>query len=207
MKVLDLFSGVGGERRRSLIESLGFELTTLDINPKFNCNITKNILDINPSELGSYDFIWASCPCDVFSVASIWKYWTGGDMARIPKLEAMEGISIVKKTISIIEELKPKYWVIENPRGMLRTMDFMKGIKRNTVTYCRYGSPFMKPTDLFGELGNWKPRELCKNGNKDHASSPRGSKKGIASNSISPEERSVVPWELWEEILLSIKQE
>ena len=46
---------------------------------------------------------------------------------------------LVKHTLELIKELKPKYWFIENPRGGMRKMDFMQGLPRYTVTYCQYG--------------------------------------------------------------------
>ena len=50
MKILDLFAGIGGERRRELIESRGHELITLDLDAKFNCTISSDIFDMTVNE-------------------------------------------------------------------------------------------------------------------------------------------------------------
>ena len=51
--------------------------------------------------------------------------------------------------LKLIRELNPQYWFIENPRGGLRKMRFMKDLPRYTLTYCQYGDTRMKPTDIF----------------------------------------------------------
>ena len=119
------------------------------------------------------EFVWASPPCTTFSVASCYHHWNPEDDQgnRIPKSEkAVEGLLILEKTIWILNELQPKYFVIENPRGLMRKMGCMEYLERQTVTYCQYGDSRMKPTDLWTNLGNygWKPRPMCKNGDSCH---------------------------------------
>ena len=57
---------------------------------------------------------------------------------------------LVLATLRIIAVLQPTYWVIENPRGRLRSLDLLAGIPRRTVWYCRLGLDRAKPTDLWG---------------------------------------------------------
>ena len=82
-------------------------------------------------------------------------------------------------------------------------MDFMKNVGiRNTITYCQYGESRMKPTDIWTNNLNWKPRKMCKNGMPCHESAPRGSQtgtQGLKGNYL----RSIVPYELCKEILES----
>lgn len=176
MKVLELFCGTKSFSK--VAESQGHEVFTVDINPDFNPSLCKDIMEVTAQEIidkfGHPDFIWASPPCTTFSVASIYRYWDKGK----PKNEkTLQGIAIVKKTLELIKELNPKWFVIENPRGMLRKQDFMQGLKRDTITYCKYGFEYQKATDLWNNL-NWKPREMCKPKSPCHVRAPRGSRLG-----------------------------
>jgi hypothetical protein len=111
------------------------------------------------------------------------------------------GLKILDRTLQIIEAIKPKYWIIENPRGMMRK--FMPHKPRNTVSYCQYGDSRMKPTDLFNNLGFvFKP--ICKPRASCHISAPRGSKTGTQGlkGAIN---RGVVPKQLCEDIIKHIE--
>jgi site-specific DNA-cytosine methylase len=199
MKILDLFAGKGGELRRKNIEALGHEYTTLDIDPRFGCDITADIMGVN--DLGLYDFIWASVPCETWSVASIGHHWTGGKGAYIPKSDnARYMIELVQHTLRLMNESAKIAWVVENPRGVLRKMPFMQDIRRQTVTYCQYGETRMKPTDIWTCGLNWKARPVCKNGDPCHQSAPRGARTGTQGIK-NYADKSVVPLELWIEIL------
>ena len=89
---------------------------------------------------------------------------------------------------------------MENPRGMLRKLPVVANLPRHSVTYCRYGDKRMKPTDLWGVVPNWIPREMCKNGMPCHEAAPRGAKTGTQGLK-GARERSRVPYELGKEIL------
>ena len=206
MRILDLFAGVGGERRRAAIEARGHELVTLDLEPKFGNTISADILSMTAEKLGDFDFIWASPPCEAFSVASIGHHWGGGKNAYQPKTEhAILSQRLVEHTIRLIKEIDPIGWVIENPRGVLRKLPCVDGLPLVTVTYCRYGDTRMKPTDLWGSFPKgWKPRPMCHNGNADHEAAPRGAKTGTQGIKGAAE-RAVVPWELWDEILTAME--
>jgi len=201
MRILDLFAGKGGEMRRAEIVKRGHEYITLDIEPSFNCSITASIFDVSASSLGYFDFVWASVPCETFSLMAADHHWNGIKRAYIPKSDqAHLSIKLVNHTLQIIREMKPKAWLIENPRGLLRKMPFMKGLPRTTVTYCQYGDTNMKPTDLWGVVPGWSPRLMCKHGRKCHEPAPRSSQGGMRAK-IGAAERAVVPLELWCELL------
>ena len=201
MNILDLFAGLGGEQRREYIEGLGYTYTTLDIDPRFGCDITADVMGV---ELGMYDFIWASPPCETWSVSSIGHHW---NIDNTPKTKEAEfGIELIKRTIELVNGHSKIGWVIENPRGKLRKMPFMQDFRRKTVTYCRYGENRMKPTDLWICGFDWEPRLMCKNGDPCHVSAPRGSRTGTQGMGTYAE-KSVVPLELWKEILDAVKDE
>ena len=201
MKILDLFAGIGGNQRRAFIEQRGHEYITLDYVPEFNCTITADIFDMTAEKFGYFDFVWASPPCEAFSVAAMGHHWGGGARAYLPKTPHAElSQGLVIHTLQIIRAMKPKAFIIENPRGVLRKLPFMKTLPRTTITYCQYGDKNMKPTDLWGFVPGWSPRPMCKNGRKCHESAPRGAKTGVQGLSGAAE-RAVVPLDLWCEIL------
>lgn len=204
MNVLELFAGTGSFS--NVVRSNGHTAFLSDYDNTFDVDYVVDILEFDLSRLPSKpDIIWASPPCETFSVASLGHHWTGGKGAYIPKTDsAIQGQEYVKKAIAIIKELKPKYWVIENPRGMLRKMPFMQEFEqyRHTVIYCQYGDTRMKPTDIWTNIP-WTPRVMCKNGMPCHVSAPRGSSTGTQGIKTY-KDRSRVPNELCQELLDSI---
>ncbi len=202
MNVLELFAGSRSVGKRA--EKLGMNVFSSDLIEFEGIHYPVSILDFDVSKVPFQpDVIWASPPCTSFSVASIGHHWTGGKGAYIPKSEGAKlGLKLVEKTLEIINHFQPTYWFIENPRGVLRKMEMMKKLKRNTVTYCQYGDERMKPTDIWTNSDVWVPRPMCKNGDPCHVAAPRGSKTGTQGRS-NAYERSKIPNDLCEEILTS----
>jgi site-specific DNA-cytosine methylase len=201
MKILELFAG--SKSFSTAAQLLGHTTFTSDYDEAFDCSYTVDILDFDINKLPwKPDVIWASPPCETFSVASIGHHWTGGSRAYIPKTEkAEQGQLYVQKALDIIRKLKPKYWFIENPRGVLRKMPYMQDHPyRHTVSYCQYGDTRMKPTDIWTNCKEWKPRAICKNGSPCHVAAPRGSRTGTQGIKTYYD-RSRVPQELCLEIL------
>ena len=75
-----------------------------------------------------------------------------------------------------------------------------------TVWYCTYGDKRAKPTDIWTNIDQWKPKPVCHNGNKNchHEPAPRGSRTGTQGLKSSYE-KSKVPEQLCEDILNSIR--
>lgn len=202
IKVLELFAG--SRSIGNVCDEMGIDVFSSDIND-FECiDYVVDILEFDYSKIPfKPDVIWASPPCTGFSVAAIGHHWGGGKGAYIPKTDTAKlGIELVKKTLEIIDYYKPKYWFMENPRGVLRKMDIVKNLKRNTVTYCQYGDERMKPTDIWTNSDVWVPRKMCKNGDPCHVAAPRGSRTGTQGRS-NAYERSKIPYELCQEIIKS----
>lgn len=202
MRIIDLFAGLGDSQRRQLIEARGHEYVTLDLEPSFGCTITRDILDTTPDDLGRADLIWASPPCEAFSVAAIGHHWGGGHRAYVPRTAHAElSQRIVAHTLALIRAIDPpRGWLLENPRGVLRKLPCVAGLPRVTVTYCQYGETRMKPTDLWGHVPGWAPRPMCRNGDACHDPAPRGARTGTQGIRGSAA-RAVVPWQLWDEVL------
>ena len=175
-----------------------------DINAFKDIHYVVNILDFDVSKVPFVpDIIWASPPCTTFSVASIGHHWAGGAKAYIPKTEsAIIGKAIAVKTVEIIRHFNPRFFFIENPRGLLRKMDFMQDMVRHTVTYCQYGDNRMKPTDIWTNNLNWNPRPVCRNGDACHVAAPRGARTGTQGLK-GAYDRSKIPDQLCQEILQS----
>lgn len=202
MKLLELFAG--SKSISNVAEKLGFEVFSTDIKPFNGIDYIVDIMEFDTLKVPFVpDIIWASPPCTGFSVAVIGRNWIKTNDIYTPITEtARLGIEIVKKTIAIIEYFNPKFYFIENPRGMLRKMPFIRNLKRRTVTYCQYGDNRMKPTDIWTNSNQWQPRPMCKNGDACHQSAPRGSSIGTQGLS-NAYERSKIPYELCLEILES----
>lgn len=202
MLVLDLFCGVKSLKRPC--EDLGFDYFGIDIEEKFNPDLVADINTLGIKDLPkNIDIVWASPPCEHFSVASIGRHWNKDNS---PKTEnARFSLELVKNTIGLIEKINPRYFFIENPRGKLRKLPPMQDFPiRNTVTYCQYGDFRMKPTDIWTNNCIWKPKAPCKNGDSCHVSAPRGSQTGTQGK-MSYEEKARVPYELLVEVLKSCK--
>ena len=207
MKVLELFAG--SRSIGKVAEQFGWEVFSVDINDFEGIDYVTDILDFDNNEVPFVpDIIWASPPCTTFSVASIGHHW---NKDRTPKTEkCLNGIEIVKRTLAIIDfwkEFNPNLtYFIENPRGLLRKMDFMQLLPRQTVTYCQYGDTRMKPTDIWTNSKHWTPRPMCKNGDTCHTSAPRGSRTGTQGLKGNYE-RSKIPTDLCVDVLLSCSKE
>lgn len=204
MKVLELFAGSRSIGKAA--EILGYQVFSSDLINFEKIDYVTSILDFDINKIPFHpDIIWASPPCTAFSVAAIGKNWTkDGDnyIAKNPRADF--GLELVKKTIQIIEALKPTYFFIENPRGMLRKMPIMANLNRQGVTYCQYGDTRMKPTDIWTNSTKWIPRPMCKNGDACHIAAPRGSSTGTQGLK-GAYERSKIPQDLCLEILKSCK--
>jgi hypothetical protein len=202
MKVLELFAGSRSVGK--IAEQLGMEVFSSDLIEFEGIHYPISILDFDVTKVPFQpDIIWASPPCTGFSVAAIGHHWSGGKGAYIPKTETAKlGIELVRKTLEIINPFQPTYWFMENPRGVLRKLDVVKGLKKNSVTYCQYGDERMKPTDIWTNSDVWIPKPMCKNGDPCHVAAPRGSRTGTQGRA-NAYERSKIPEQLCEEILKS----
>lgn len=200
MKTIELFAGT---RSFSLVmSSHGHETFTTDVYEIDGQDLVADIRSLSKEDFPfSPEILWASPPCEGFSVAAIGKNWTPPP-EHAPKTDsARRALELVRHTWRIIDELQPKWWFIENPRGKLRKLPIMdRAPIRHTVTYCQYGDTRMKPTDIWTNADWWTPRPICKNGDSCHESAPRGSRTGTQGVK-GYKDRSRIPSALFEELL------
>ena len=171
----------------------------IDLHADIGTLTAQDILE----RFGRPDIIWASFDCTTFSMAGI-----GFHRKKNPETGELDAVSAYAKqcdridqhVLRLIEELRPVFYFIENPRAGLRKMSWMQGLPRYTVTYCQYGDTRMKPTDIWTNhpAPNFKPP--CRNGAPCHDRAPRGSRNGTQGlrNAM---ERSIIPAQLCEHIV------
>lgn len=204
MKTIELFAGTKSFSK--VASKLGYKIFTTDNEEIDGQNLIADILDLTVKDFPyKPDILWASPPCKGFSVASIGKNW---HKDHTPKTEsARHAMVLVEKTLNLINELKPNWWFLENPRGKLRKIPYptLSSAIRHTVTYCQYGDTRMKPIDIWTNADWWKPRPMCKNGDSCHVSAPRGSRTGTQGIKGS-KDRARIPPALFEEIFKQLQE-
>jgi site-specific DNA-cytosine methylase len=211
MKLLELFAGSRSIGKEA--EQQGYEVFSIDINNFKDIDLVIDILKLKKDMIPfTPDVIWASPPCTYFSVASIGVHWFEDHKPKTK--EALLGMEILNKTLSIFKWYPNAIYFMENPRGKMRKK--VSGIDRTTITYCSYATDetkvvTMKPTDIWSNHiydmfnpNGWVPRPMCFNGNKkcNHEEAPRGSITGVQGLKGNYE-RSKIPKELCKEIIKS----
>jgi hypothetical protein len=202
MNVIDLFAGLEGWSKP--FRERGHNVFSVDFNPTFKVDLTKNILDVKLSDFPwKPDVVLASPPCDSFSLLSN-KNWDGSTPISI---KSKLGLKVLQRTVTLIHELDPKYFIIENPRGKMRYMLEVQSLERRTVTYCQYGMPYMKPTDLWGGFNpSLVLRPACFKGAKCHEYVSKGMQTGVCALT-SAYERSLIPYQLALEVCLFLEKD
>lgn len=206
MKVLELFAGTRSISKA--FEARGHETFSIEWSENFGnislrADVSTVTADMILERFGRPDVIWASPDCTTFSIAAISHH-----RRKNPETGNLDPVSDYAKfcdevdqhVLDLIRALKPRFWFIENPRGGMRKMVWMKGIPRYTVTYCQYGDKRMKPTDIWTNHPAPRFRPPCKNGASCHERAPRGSRTGTQGLKGS-KERSVIPAALCEHIV------
>lgn len=200
MKILDIGYGTGSAT--IAWKAHGHEVVGVDWHT--NATITGDWKDDNTWAevdcLGPYDFIWFAPDCSIFSMAGKLPFNEKYEPTTDRAVEEIEGIKYV---LNKIQRLRPDYgFIMENPRAMMRKMDFVKNMHRVTVSYCQYGDDRMKPTDLFGVIPySFRPK-ICFAGASCHTPAPRGSRSG--TQILSKKEAGKMPYQLSKEIMEAV---
>jgi len=213
-KGVELFAGSRSVGRNA--EKMNMQVFSVDWQPFEDIHWVGDVENMKPKDVPFIpDWVWASPDCTTYTISAISTHRNGVE----PKTEyAIKCDNVNQHFISLI-----KYWLsinpkmvffIENPRGMLRHMPFMKEFKRHTVWYCQYGDDRAKPTDIWTNSTNWIPKPMCHNYKYNlqgeivdkhchHESARRGAKTGTQGRKGSYN-RSKIPDQLCVEILESI---
>ncbi len=172
LRALDLFAGLGGWS--GPFRDRHHHVTTLDFEARFKCDFVLDILKVKSlSELergrGRFDVVLASPPCERFSVMTISKNWRATRDGPVPITDGAKlAMRVMRKTFALIDAYKPTYYVVENPRGMMRKLSPRE--PTDTTWYCQWGMPYAKPTDVWTNVrGRWPS---CFSQNRDHDAQP-----------------------------------
>lgn len=205
MKMLDLFAGT--KSISNTFAAHGHETFAIDWDSQHqNIDWYTDIGAITAADIlerfGQPQIIWASPDCTTYSVAAISHHRRrepNGNLRPISE-KAIFCDEVNKNVIKLIQDLQPKYFFIENPRGGFRKMDFIQHVPRHTTTYCQWGESRMKPTDIFSNHPDINLKPPCKNGDLCHTPAKRGARTGTQGIKGSVD-RSRIPSELCEHIV------
>lgn len=138
--VIDLCAGLGGFSQAFKNDS-EYEVVTVELNKKQRPTICADVRYL-PFKKGIEPvLLLASPPCNHFSLACL----------QFPRVGVKQALEIVGACFEAVAYLKPKRWLIENPRGRLRAII---GKPPQTIRYSDYdtGMKMMKTTDFWGNL-------------------------------------------------------
>lgn len=133
--ILDLCGGSGSWSRYYKTSGYDVKIITL---PYYD------VLTYKPPE--NVYGVLAAPPCTEFSIANC--------KAEYRERDFNQGLLIVNACIRIIEEVSPKFWALENPKGYLRKF---LGKPKMTFQPWQYGDPWTKETDIWGNFNIPKP--------------------------------------------------
>ena len=205
MKVLELFAGTRSIGKA--FEARGHDVFSIDWDKDFSgIDLYADIGKLTSQDIldrfGRPDVIWASPDCSSYSIAAISHHRRREASCNLaPESDYAKFCDATNQhMLRLIMTLAPRLWFIENPRGGLRKMDFMEGLPRYTVTYCKYGDTRMKPTDIWTNHPDPQFLPMCRKGDPCHERAPRGAKTGTQGLAWA-KERAVIPAKLCDHIV------
>lgn len=197
-RVLDLFCGLGGFSA-AFKESERWEVVTVDIEQRFNPDITADVFDLRPSDFDDdFDVILASPPCQFLSSAGNHDKWDF-DTYTPTAPESRNAVALFYHALGFIRALSPTYWYIENPRAS--RIRWFIGAPDEWVAYCQYGKNYQKQTGLWGNHAPMTFRRCSGPGNCHKSNGDDDGESAIASmDNGTHADRAKVPYQLSESI-------
>ena len=114
MRMLDLYSGLGGASETFL--KAGWDVVRMENNPLLKGvpnTILHDVMEDHEVYDQDFDFVWASPPCTEFSNA----YGAPKSVAYRSGEDFAPDLTLLHRSVEIIDRIKPKYWAIENVAG------------------------------------------------------------------------------------------
>lgn len=187
--MVDLCSGLGGASEAFL--QAGWDVLRIENNPLLADTPNTVMMDIaelkpQPHEYLKVDLVWASPPCRDFSTA----YSAPKSIAQRAGIDYAPDMEILEDAIRIIEELKPRFWVVENVRGAIKDFEPYLGTPRLII------GPFVL-------WGNFPLFDMPPEWN--HTKGGKGSGDKHSSDPLRANYRAKIPYEMSENLRLAIE--
>lgn len=150
MKITDLYCGLGGWAR-GLINT-GHDVTGYDI-VDFSSYYPGKFVQADLLSFDDFpetDVIVASPPCTDFSKASFPKTWKS--VQRFPP-DINMAMRLFNRVYEIIDQINPKYWIIENVRGAEKYMGKSNFHIGSRYFWSNFPSFSVDSDDIYGK---WK---------------------------------------------------
>jgi hypothetical protein len=138
---IDLCAGLGGFSQAFKLDP-EWEVVTVELNKKQKPIICADVRHLPLKENLQPDCLLASPPCERNSIAC----------SQWPKKGIGLALEVVGACLEAVVFLKPKKWILENPKGRLRW--FMQVPPKSTINYCDYDQYYktVKATDFWGNI-------------------------------------------------------
>lgn len=172
MNLLMLDIGSGLEGASSAMRKRGWDVITVDIEPSFEPDIVGDMRTWSYTGEHRPDLVWCSPPCTEFAKFAM-PCWYPPETLSPPDMSLVIGCK------RIIDEIHPRFWIIENVRGARRWFDPILGNPRIYRPYYLWG--YFPPLGNVGrETWGTKTKKLSSTAKAERAKIPMSLSLAIA---------------------------